>query len=141
MKDIVWFIKPKDDLLDDLLLRMNETAASLLGETEYTFQPPADGGSSRISIDFKKNFFLAFKETLTNIAKHACATEVRIEVSRRDSMLEMIVRDNGRGFNEHISRRGNGLGSLRNRASTLHGEFEITSLPGKGTTVRFSGKL
>ncbi len=141
MKDIVWFIKPKGDALNDLLLRMKETAASLLGDIEYTFQGPGSETSPRISIDFKRNFFLAYKEILTNVVKHADASDVRIQLTCQDSMLEMVIQDNGRGFQQSTVRHGNGLASLHERAANLSGQCEIETLPGKGTMVRFCGHL
>ena len=144
MKDIVWFIKPRNDTLDDLLLRMKDTASALLGDIGHDFETSRNENSMKVTIDFKRNFFLAFKEILTNIVKHASATRVQIQVQHKDGMLETVIHDNGCGFDRSSAgavRRGNGLGSLKNRASNLRGEFEITSQPGKGTSVRFSGRL
>jgi signal transduction histidine kinase len=141
MRDIVWFIKPKNDTLDDLLLRMKDTASSLLVDIEHDFHTPKNESSLRVPIDFKRNFFLAFKEILTNIVKHASATKVHISIEQQNSMLETVIRDDGRGFDEHTVRRGNGLGNLQSRARNVGGACEITSAPGKGTTVRFSGRL
>lgn len=144
MKDIVWFIKPKNDRLDDLLLRMKDTASSLLSGLEYDFHTPKNDPAKRdvrITIDFKRNFFLAFKEILTNIVKHASATKVQIQVQQRDGILETVISDNGRGFDQLTVRCGNGLSNLLNRAQNIGGLCEITSQPGRGTTVRFSGRL
>jgi hypothetical protein len=141
MKDIVWFIKPKDDTVDDLILRMKDTASSILVDMDYEFQTSENGIATRVAIDFKRNFFLSFKEILANIANHAAATHVRIRVERRGDLLEAIIEDNGRGFDEHAVRRGNGLGSLQLRARKIGGVCEVRSSPGKGTTVKFSGKV
>jgi len=141
MKEIVWFIKPENDTLDDLLLRMKDTASSLLANVDHDFHSPKDRSSSRVTVEFKRNFFLAFKEILTNIVKHASAPKVEIRVEQKNGMLEMVIRDNGRGFDESTVRRGNGLGSLRSRAQNIGGVCEITTGQGKGTAVRFSGRL
>ena len=144
MKDIVWFIKPKNDTLDDLVLRMKDAASSLLVNIEHDFRAPDDRSSTRVGIDFKRNFFLAFKEILTNIVKHSSATKVQIRVEQRDGMLETIIQDNGQGFDLTVSakgRSGNGLSSLQSRARAIHGVFEVMSELGTGTTVKFSGRL
>lgn len=143
MKDIVWFIKPTDDTLDDLLLRMKDIVSSVLTDVQHNFETET-GNPMRISIDFKRNFFLGFKEIITNVAKHASATHVHIKVWKLDGMLETIVRDNGKGFDPAIAdmnRHGNGRVSLLHRAQAMGGICEISSAPGKGTTVRFSGKI
>ncbi|HTK81666.1 MAG TPA: two-component regulator propeller domain-containing protein [Bacteroidota bacterium] len=141
MKDIVWFIKPENDTLDSLMLRMKDVASSLLGDIEYDFRWPKNGVSVHVTIEFKRNFFLAFKEILHNIVKHASAPRVEIYVEERNGLLEMVVRDFGRGFAEDSVRNGNGLRSMRSRASHIGGTCAITSAAGQGTTIKFSGRL
>jgi signal transduction histidine kinase len=140
MKEIVWFIKPENDTLDELLLRMKDTASSLLANVDHAFHVPKNRTSSRVTVEFKRNFFLAFKEILTNIVKHASATEVDIQVEQPNGKLEVVIRDNGRGFDESTVRRGNGLGSVQSRAQNMGGMCEIITQPGKGTTVRLWGR-
>jgi signal transduction histidine kinase len=141
MKDIVWLIKPENDTLQDLLLRMKDTASSLLAGVEINFDTPRTEHSLRIGIDFKRNVFLAFKEILNNIAKHSMATRVNVHIAFWDGTLEMNIGDNGKGFEESATHRGNGLKSIRRRAQNVHGTCDVASRPGHGTTVRFSGKL
>jgi signal transduction histidine kinase len=141
MKDLVWFIKPEDDSLDDLLLRMKDTASSLLGETPFDFHSPREQNSATITIDFKRNVFLAFKEIMTNITKHAMASRVEIHVTLHDHVFEMVIHDNGSGFDPNAHHRGNGLQSLQKRAHQIGGSCKITSAPDQGTTVTFSGAM
>jgi signal transduction histidine kinase len=141
MKDIVWFIKPKDDTIDDLLLRMKDTASSILSDVGHEFRTPGKGSTTLVTVEFKRNFFLSFKEVLANIVKHAAATKVRIQIERQADFLEAVIEDDGRGFDQDTARRGNGLGSLQRRAKSMGGKCEIRSSPGKGTTVKFSGRI
>jgi ligand-binding sensor domain-containing protein len=141
MKDLVWFIKPENDTLDDLFLRMKDAAATLLGEIQIDFHAPRVDKSQAITIDFKRTVFLAFKEIMTNVAKHAMASRVEIHLVLQDRMFEMVVVDNGKGFESTTKYRGNGLLSLRKRAQTIGGSCEITSEPNEGTTVKFKGKM
>ncbi len=145
MKDIVWFIKPRNDTLDNLLLRMKDTASSLLRDLEHRFYAPDNLGDVRISLDVKRSFYLGFKEILTNIVKHAGADRIEIHIRHDNGTLSMIVSDNGRGFvfpsPPGPAGRGNGLESLRTRAEKLGGACEITSRPDLGTIVKFSGKV
>ncbi len=144
MKDIVWFIQPGNDTLDDLLLRMKDTASSMCDFAEYEFQSAVVEPSLRISVEFKRNFFLAFKEILANIGKHTSATHVHIRVEQRNGTLEATVEDNGAGFDVSgvSSRRsGNGLRNLQSRAHNIGGTCEVRSSPAGGTTVHFSGRL
>lgn len=81
----------------------------------------------------------AMKEGLTNVVRHAQAHYVWIEVSRREGMLVVEIRDDGIGFDPTIvetSPGHYGLLGLRERTLLVGGDFSITSVPGAGTTLR-----
>lgn len=82
--------------------------------------------------------FRIFQETLTNIARHAGATHVRIGLFHENCHVLLEVRDNGRGIGEgQLSGPGSlGILGMRERAELLGGEFTIAGEPGSGTTVR-----
>ena len=82
--------------------------------------------------------FRILQETLTNIARHAGATQVRIVLSLEGGHLALEVRDNGRGIGGDQLSGSESLGILgmRERALLLGGEFTIAGAPGMGTTVR-----
>lgn len=141
MRDLVWFIKPENDTLGDLLLRMKDTAATLLGQTTADFHFPNMAAEGPMGVDFKRSVFLAFKEIITNIARHAAATRVEISLALLNGRFEMVIRDNGKGFDMNLPHRGNGLQSIQKRAHHIGGSCEIVSAPGNGTTVKFWGKM
>jgi PAS domain S-box-containing protein len=93
-----------------------------------------------ISIDPERAtaVFRIFQETLTNVARHADASEIEIRLAEADGDLTLEVRDNGRGIPDHKFSKGNSLGILgmRERALLLGGELTINGTPGNGTTVR-----
>lgn len=81
----------------------------------------------------------AIKEGLTNVIRHAQARHVWIEVSRREGMLVIEIRDDGMGFDPtsvETSPGHYGLLGLRERTRLVGGDFSITSVPGAGTTLR-----
>jgi len=82
--------------------------------------------------------FRIFQETLTNVARHANASEVAVRLAKENGALTLEVHDNGRGIPEDRLSNGNSLGILgmRERAMLLGGELTIRGAPGKGTTVR-----
>ena len=88
-------------------------------------------------MEVRRDLLLLYKEILHNIAKHAEATEVNIQLQVRRGSIELTVADNGVGFSPNGSRAGTGLKSLSERAVHLGGELQLDSAPGRGTTVRF----
>ena len=74
------------------------------------------------------------KEALNNIAKHANADTVKVDISI-DDLLHIQIQDNGVGFHESKIVPGNGLGNMRKRVQSLKGEMVI--LNGMGTTIKF----
>lgn len=81
--------------------------------------------------------FRIFQETLTNVARHAQATEVRATVIVSGGLLEMAVKDNGVGISEEQVRNSKsyGLMGIRERAYFCGGAAAITGKTGRGTTV------
>ena len=81
--------------------------------------------------------FRIFQETLTNIVRHADATQVIIRLKEEGDKLVLEVQDNGRGVTgrELSGTRSLGLIGMRERATMLDGEVNIIGRQGKGTTV------
>jgi signal transduction histidine kinase len=87
--------------------------------------------------DLATAIFRIFQETLTNVARHAQATQVRVELEDRPDELVLIVRDNGKGITEsQVSHpRSLGLMGMRERARSWGGEVAFQGVAGQGTTV------
>ena len=81
--------------------------------------------------------FRIFQETLTNVARHAKATRAEVVLQKQRDRLVLLIHDNGRGFDQADPSLSNSLGLLgmRERAAILGGQVNISSAPGKGTTV------
>lgn len=99
-----------------------------------------EGSLDRISKKSQIYLYRIAQETLNNIAKHARATEVIIKLIRRNNIVSLEVTDNGKGFifDPVCFAQRNGLQNMRERTQLLDGEFEISSQPGKGTTIKVS---
>jgi signal transduction histidine kinase len=82
--------------------------------------------------------FRIFQETLTNVARHANASELQVRLAKVDNDLILEVQDNGKGIAEASLASGESLGILgmRERALLFGGELEINSAQGGGTKVR-----
>ena len=81
--------------------------------------------------------FRVAQEALNNAVRHGRANAITVLLSPRDSGLQLAVSDNGSGFDTGRSRKraSLGLASMRERVRLLHGQLDIESTPGRGTTV------
>ncbi|MBC3756844.1 sensor histidine kinase [Hyunsoonleella sp. SJ7] len=96
-----------------------------------------------INIDVKKRIennieiqiFRIIQELITNIIKHSEATEATIQFSEDDDMLNIIVEDNGKGFDLNRQKSGIGLINIEKRVEKMQGDVVIDTAKGNGTTV------
>ena len=82
--------------------------------------------------------FRIIQELVTNIIKHAEATEASISLTQHEDAINVVVEDNGKGFKAgKLSNNsgGMGLGSIEKRVEHMEGQMEVDSTPGKGTSV------
>jgi signal transduction histidine kinase len=84
--------------------------------------------------------FRIYQEALTNIARHAGATQVDAVLSQEDARFVLEIRDNGKGFRmeDMPGKKTLGLNGMRERALMIDGDFQIESAPGKGTYIHIS---
>ena len=78
------------------------------------------------------------QEAMNNIAKHSKANLVSTSLRKKDDRIELVIEDNGIGFDTESIKNGFGLGSMRERAEFSVGSFDIESVKGKGTVMRAS---
>ena len=91
--------------------------------------------SHPLSIEVNTAVYRIVQEALTNICKHAAATEVKIYLSATTTNLSLFIQDNGRGFRLDQNTTGFGLQGMRERAEALGGKFDIESEPASGCRI------
>ncbi|WP_344930636.1 sensor histidine kinase [Aquimarina addita] len=95
------------------------------------------GLDERLDNALEISIFRIIQELITNTIKHAHATEINISLTNHDALLNIIVEDNGKGFDATIlpEKDGMGLKSIEKRIEHLEGTFEIDTTIGKGTNI------
>ncbi|MCB1237781.1 MAG: hypothetical protein KDM91_22135 [Verrucomicrobiae bacterium] len=143
MRDIVWLIRPGEETWKQLLARFRETAAKLLKAHVYQFDARGHLPDEKLPLDFKRDFFLIYKEVLNNIVRHAEARRVNIEFETRRGRLMLRVTDDGKGFNnlDQNFQEGNGLRNLRRRAQAIGASLKVRSASGEGTSVTLTASM
>ncbi len=142
LDEIVWAINPRNDTLPHLINYLGQFAtdylrtASIHCHLDLPENPPAKS----VSAEVRHNLFLVIKESLNNIARHANATEVSLQILATNNSLSVVIEDNGRGFNGAIKSNGaDGLENMSRRIAEIGGQFQIKSKPGAGTSIAFDG--
>lgn len=136
MSDIVWSIEPANDTFQNVLRKMKQFGEQLTNSLNIKFQFTVQPGIEKLALDMKqrKNIYLIYKEAVNNSCKHAKPTEITVVLRKDSGTLEMIVSDNGQGFDVTRETSGYGTSSMKTRSADLNGRLEITS-SARGTTV------
>lgn len=93
------------------------------------------GLEERLENSMEISIFRTIQELLSNAVKHSGASEMVVQITQHDDVLNIIVEDNGTGFDPDITRWGLGYTTIQNRMDDLGGDLTIDSSPGNGTTV------
>jgi ligand-binding sensor domain-containing protein len=142
ISDIVWAIQPHKDHLSDLRQRMRRFGTDVLSARNVEMHWPSGSGRDlELNTELRRQVYLIFKESINNIARHARATEAHIDLRVVDGHLTLEVRDNGCGIQHPGHPRGNGLESMKLRASRLGGDLQVSSADGLGTIVLLRAPL
>ena len=96
----------------------------------------ADGAPRRLAPQIESTVYRIVQEALSNAVKHADAGNVDVQVVTSNGRVELMVHDDGAGFDPSEPSSGFGLVGIRERAALVRGEVTIESAPGSGTTVR-----
>ncbi|MFH5832017.1 two-component regulator propeller domain-containing protein [Halalkalibaculum sp. DA384] len=138
LDDIVWSIDARNDTLGDLTDRMQDYVNSVLPGKEISYRFEALDMDKKLTVPMKENIYLIFKEAINNIAKHAEATKVEIELRNKNGSIDMYVHDNGSGINAEARKSGHGLRNMKMRARRIDANLEFENE--NGFTVYLSGK-
>ena len=92
-------------------------------------------GVGRYPRDVESAVYFCTLEALNNVAKYADATAVTVRVSDDDGVVRFGIDDDGRGFDPRLARNGTGVQGMVDRLDAVGGSLEISSEPGRGTSV------
>ncbi|MGZ8554710.1 MAG: ATP-binding protein, partial [Chitinophagaceae bacterium] len=141
MGEIVWALNQKNDSLSDLLAYTRSYAVEYLTENgiQCTVETTDEFPSIFVTGEFRRNIYLAVKEALHNITKHAGADHVCINFIVKKGLV-ITIKDDGRGFDSNKKRPySNGVINMEKRMKDLGGSFEIKNID--GTCIQLSVPL
>lgn len=115
--------------LEDLAHALNSTDQL---EVEFNIH----GVDNRLHAEMEEALYRVLQELINNVLKHAKAKEVSIQLIQSDTILVVMVEDNGVGFDyENMKDKGMGLTNVASRVEKLKGDIQIDSSLGNGTTI------
>ncbi len=143
LDEIVWTVNPSNDTLDGLITYVCKYAQEYLAVAglRYRLEAPPQLPGTPISPEVRHNVFLAAKEAVTNVVRHAHATEVHLRLRLQPGVFTLEIQDNGRGpagLAEKAAQSRNGLRNMRKRMEDVGGSFSFGPAPDGGTVVRLT---
>ena len=141
MGEIVWALNEKNDSLSDLLSYTRSYTVEYLSQSgiRCSIDSPEVFPTAFVTGEFRRNIFLAVKEILHNIVKHAEANEVTVMI-KTDPCFFISIKDDGIGFDQAKTRpNSNGLTNIKKRMTDIGGIMEIENK--NGTTVKLEVPL
>lgn len=144
LDEIVWAINPANDTIEHLAAYVCKFAQDYLAlaKIRCRLDMPEALPAHPLTSAQRHNLFLAAKEALHNVVKHASASEVVLRLLVQSEYLVITVEDNGRGFDERARRpAGRGTANMRERIQSIGGTYDCRSTVGAGTSVTFRLQL
>ena len=137
ISDIVWAVKPENDKLENMVVRIREYVSQTLESKNIKTIINIDERVLHKTLDMsqRRDFLLIFREAVNNIAKYADASEVQIQLEKKNNDLLLKISDNGKGFDPDKITSSSGLKNMRSRATALKGILHIESENAKGTAI------
>ncbi len=138
MREVVWTVNPSCDTVSSLAGFLEQQVGQFLqiAGVRVRLEFPEDIPAIPLGAEARHQLALAAREALTNIVRHARATEAVLNLGLDGETLTVRISDNGCGF-EPVERTGHGLANLRARLGQIGGRFECVSTPGSGTRISF----
>lgn len=136
----VWAVSPRHDTLGSLCAYLCEFAIEHFRHTPVRCRvsAPDDLPTGPLAPQIRNHIFMATREILNNVLKHADAREVHLAIECPAGWITIEIRDDGCGFDVEPASSGprNGLRNLHERLGEIRGDVRISSQPGNGTRVR-----
>ena len=142
LDEIVWTVNPQNDTLEGLVNYICKYAQDYLAVAgvSYRFDVPSQLPARTIAPDVRHNVFLAAKEAVTNIVRHAKASAAWIRMKLEANSFTVEIEDNGRGLagmDPEAASRRSGLKNMRKRMEDIGGTFSMKSGSEGGALVCF----
>lgn len=137
MSDIVWAIRPDNDRLENLVIRMREYLGHTAEPQNLLVEFYADEKAFKESLSMtqRQNIFLIYKEAVNNAIKYSQCKKISVFLGKENNQIKLLVEDDGLGFDPGKATSSNGLKNMEERAKEVRGSLNIYSSREAGTRV------
>jgi len=143
MSDIVWAINPQNDTFEKMIRRLQTYATSIaapLGIHLY-FESEKELQQMNLGMQERNNIYLICKEAINNAIKYSECHHLNFALRNYDQLLQIDIKDDGKGFDIQQIFDGNGLKNMQSRADEIKAALSIASEKNKGTSIKLQFKI
>ncbi len=137
LRDMIWVLDDSLDTVDELITRLKQFAIPVAAASnmEATIKADSDVNSRQLIKEEKRNLFLICKEAINNSIKYSGASQIDVTITGSGKKIQIVVADNGKGFNVDEVKKGYGLKNMQYRAGQIKYKTTLVSSPGNGTQI------
>lgn len=139
-RTIAMFSASSPPIQQNLLGALAKTAREIAGD-QINIITKLNGNSTPLTLRLADALLHIGQEAIANAASHSDPTELTVTLGYEGNDVELVVEDNGQGFEYTLEKAGFGILGMRKRAHDVAGTLHIQSVPGLGTTVRVKARL
>lgn len=142
IQDIIWSASPEHDTWEGFLPKIQRFASDLCEsrDIDYAIAMPRKAPEGDMDMYFRKDFWLMFKEILTNAVRHSGCSRIEVDIACAGSRISLRIADNGKGFDAEQRTSRNGVKNIFARAKTRKAQIDLDTAPGRGTVWQLSMK-
>lgn len=140
MNEIIWALNQGNQQLDEFIYYTRSQCSEMVNNAglAFSFDLPENIPQKILAWKDCRNIYLLVKEAVNNAIKHSDATAITIECNI-SGILQFSIKDNGKGFDMSVVKNNrNGLFNYKKRVEKLNGDYQLKTVPGKGTELVFS---
>jgi signal transduction histidine kinase len=134
LRETIWAVQENSHTLDEFVLRVRSFLQRVLPPKNIEWDVIVNGVvEKKLSANQSLQLFRIIQEATQNIIKHSEAVNASYTFNADNNLLQIVINDNGKSFDQSVEYASNGLKNMMQRMKELNGQFEINN--GTGTTI------
>ncbi len=138
LRDMIWVLDDSLDTIDELITRLKQFAIPVASASniEAIIKADSEVNNRQLTKEEKRNLFLICKEAINNSIKYSGASQIDIGITASGKKIQIVVADNGKGFDVDTVKKGYGLKNMQYRAGQIKYSIQLSSIINSGTQIK-----